>query len=120
MTKSASISRKLFLVIALLTTLMCPLLYLSGQFFPQALGFLEPAICPSEMHIDRVTESISDARGNVTASYLVCTDGKEDVDVTGKMLILLFGVAILGVGLLVTWALTGPSKSQEPPQIIFE
>ena len=69
------------------------------------------------MHLDKLTESISDARGNTTAIYLICTDGHEQVDVTGRMLIILFGVAIIGVGLLVTWALISPSKKLDAPKI---
>jgi len=51
---------------------------------------------------------------------MICTDGNEKVDVTGKMLIILFGVAILGVVLLVTWALTGPSKEPDVPDFKSE
>jgi len=120
MKKPVPVLRKILLIVALLTTLMCPLLFVGGQFFPSSLGFLEPIICPSGMHLDRVTESISDPRGNATSSNIICTDGQEDVDVTGKMLIILFGVAILGVGLLVTWVLTGPSKEPERPKITIE
>jgi len=120
MSKSGTVLRKIFLIIALLTTLMCPLLFIGGQFFPSSLGFLEPVVCPSGMHIDQVTESISDPRGNATSSNIVCTDGQEEVDVTGKMLIILFGVGILSVGLLITWALTGPSKEPEMPKMTME
>ena len=72
------------------------------------------------MHLDQSTESISDARGNATAIYLECTDGHKRVDVTGKMLIILFGVGIVGVGLLVTWALINPNKEPDVPKITME
>jgi hypothetical protein len=77
-------------------------------------------LCPSGMHLDQLTESISDPRGNATASYLICTDGREQVDVTGKMLIIHFGVGIVGVGLLVTWALMDLNKEPDIPKITME
>jgi len=66
------------------------------------------------------TEPGSDPRGNATASYSICTDGNEQVEISGKMLVILFGVAILGVALLVTWALTGPGKEPDLPRIQVE
>ena len=104
MKKQSPILQKLLLIVSLFFILMCPLLFISSNYFPSSIGFLEPTLCPSGMHFSQLTESISDPRGNATASYLVCTDGREQVDVTGKMLIILFGVGIVGVGLLVTWA----------------
>lgn len=117
MKTSNPLSQRLLLYVALLVILMCPLLYIAGEFFPRSLGFLEPIICPAEMHFDLVRESVSDERGNATASYLICTDGQEQVDVTGKMVAILFGLGILGAGLLVTWALTGPTKKPERPEL---
>ena len=117
MKKRTSVFRNLLLVIALFTILMCPLLFVGGVFFPSSLVFLEPILCPSGMHLDQSTESISDLRGNVTAIYSECTDGHERVDVTGKMLIILFSVGIVGVGLLVTWALISPNKESDVPKI---
>ena len=72
------------------------------------------------MYLDQSTEFISDARGNATAVYLECTNEHGRVDVTGKMLIILFGVGILGVGLLVTWALISPSKESDASKITME
>ena len=120
MKKQTPVSRKILLILALFTLLMCPLLFIGGVFFPSSLVFLESILCPSGMHLDQSTESISDARGNATAIYLECTDGRERVDVTGKMLIILFGVGILGVGLLLTWALISPSKESDVPKITME
>ncbi len=115
MAKSTLVLRKILLVFSFLVILMCPLLYVAGEFFPGSLSFLEPVVCPPGMRLVQTTESISDIRGNTTASSMICTDGNEKVDVTGKMLIILFGVAILGVALLVTWALTGPSQEPDVP-----
>lgn len=120
MKKQTPVSRKILLIVALFTILMCPLLFIGGVFFPSSLVFLESILCPSGMHLDHSTESISDARGNATAFYLDCTDGHEQVDVTGKMLIILFGVGIVGVGLLLTWALIGPNKEPDIPKITME
>ena len=105
-----SILQKLLLVFALLNILMCPFVFLAGTFFPRALGFLDPVLCPPGMHLDNETMSQSDVRGNVTAMYTICTDSHQKVDVTGKMLVILFGLPILGVILLVVWALTDSGK----------
>jgi hypothetical protein len=117
MTTRVSLWRKALLAIALLSILLCPILFLAGNFFPSALGFLEPVLCPAGMHLGSKTESLSDPRGNVTDSYGVCTDGREQVDVTDRLLVILFGVAILGVVLLVAWALTGTEKKPEAPKL---
>ena len=120
MKKQSPLFHKIFLILALFNILMCPLLFIGGVFFPSSLGFLEPVLCPSGMHLEQSTESISDARGNATAIYLSCTDGHEHVDATGRTLIILFGVGILGVGLLVIWALISPSKKLDGPKITME
>ena len=85
-----------------------------------SLPTLLPVLCPPGMHLKRTTKSISDPRGNATGSNLVCTDGNEEVDATGKMLGLLFGVAILGAVLLGTWTLTGPSEEADTPELILK
>jgi hypothetical protein len=118
--KQTSLSQKILLILAFLTILICPLLFVGSVFFPSSLVFLEPILCPSDMHLDRSTESISDARGNATAIYLGCTDGHERVDVTEKLLIILFGVGFVGVGLMVTWALISPNKESDVPKITME
>jgi len=120
MKKQFPIFHKILLILALFNILMCPLLFVGGVFFPSSLDFLKPVLCPSGMLLEQLTESISDARGNATAIYLECTDGHERVDVTGKMLIILFGFGIVGVGLLVTWALISPSKESDVPKITME
>jgi hypothetical protein len=120
MKEQSPVFHRILLILALFNILMCPLLFVGGVFFPSSLGFLEPILCPSGMHLDKLTESIADARGNTTGIYLVCTDGDEQVDVSGKMLIILFGVGIVGVGLLVTWALISPSKKPDAPKITME
>jgi hypothetical protein len=56
--KMPGMLRKLLLVVAILTILMCPILFSGAQFFPDTLGFLEPVICPSGMHLERVTETL--------------------------------------------------------------
>ena len=117
MKKQSPVYHKILLILALFNILMCPLLFVGGVFFPSSLDFLEPVLCPPGMHLEQLRESISDARGNTTAIYLSCTDGHDQVDATGRMLVILFGVAILGVGLLITWALISPSKKPDAPKI---
>jgi hypothetical protein len=117
MKEQSPVFHKILLILALFNILMCPVLFAGGVFFPSSLGFLEPVLCPSGMHLEQLTESISDARGNTIAIYLSCTDGHEQVDAAGRMLVILFGVAIIGGGLLVTWALISPSKKPDTPKI---
>jgi hypothetical protein len=107
---SKSILLKILLVFAVLNILVCPVLFGLGAFAPQALRFLEPALCPPGMHLDSETRSQSDLRGNVVAVNTICSDGDQEVDATGKMLVILFGLPILGVILLVVWALSGSKK----------
>ena len=107
------ILRKLLLVISLLNILMCPITFFGMMFFPSKLGFLSPLLCPPGMHLGNETVSESDLRGNVTATYTTCTDGHQKIDVTGKTLGILFGLPILGVILLVIWALADSGKTVE-------
>ena len=95
------------------------LLFIGGLFITSSMGFFEPILCPSGMRLGLLKESISDSGGNGTGSYPVCTDGQELVDITGKMLIILLGVAISGVGLLETWVMISPSKEVDVPEIRF-
>ena len=120
MTKRTPVLRKALLAGAIFMILMCPVLFVAGNFFPASLGFLEPALCPPGMQLGGTTESLSDPRGNVTASFSVCTDGREEVDVTGRMLAILFGVGIVGVVSIVAWALSGPTKEPETAKIKME
>jgi hypothetical protein len=113
MTQRAPVLRKVLLASAIFMILLCPALFVMGRYFPASLGFLEPALCPPGMQLGSTTESLSDPRGNVTASFSVCTDGREEVDATGRLLMILFGVAILGAVLLVAWALSGPAKEPD-------
>jgi hypothetical protein len=120
MTTPVPLWRRALLILAVLNVLLCPLLFVGINFFPGSLGFVEALVCPPGMQLGSETETLTDQRGNVTASYGVCSDGQEQVDVTGRLLALLFGVAILGVALLVTWALTGPAKEPEAPEFKAE
>jgi hypothetical protein len=70
----------------------------------------DPVLCPPGMHLDQTVESATDLRGNITATNAICTDDDQQVDVTGKMLLILFGLPILGVVLLVVWALSDSSE----------
>ena len=111
MTKTGSPLKRLLLVLALISILACPALFVTVTFFPSTLAFLDPVLCPQGMHLDNETRSQSDERGNVTSVYAVCVGDGEQVDVTGRLLAILFALPIVGVVLLVVWALTG----KEPP-----
>lgn len=112
--------RKALLALAVLVILMCPLLFLGVNFAPGSLGVVEALVCPPGMRLGSTTETLNDQRGNVTASFGICTDGREQVDVTSRLLVLLFGVALLGVALLVAWALSGPAGEPKVPELRAE
>ena len=114
---------KMVLLVALLTILMCPLLFIGVRFFPSSMGFLEFILCPSGMHLEQETEMAADPEGEdeeVQVTSLVCTDAHRKVDITTRMLIILFGVGILGVSLLVSWTLISPDKEPDVPDITME
>jgi hypothetical protein len=110
-----SILLKLWLVFALLNMLLCPVLFGLGTFAPEALSFLEPVVCPPEMHLDRVTETQTDMRGSITSLDAACTDGEQKVDATGKMALFVCGLPILGGVLLAAWALADAGKMIKGP-----
>jgi hypothetical protein len=110
--------RKIVLLLAILFLMMCPVLFISVQFFPGVVSFLEPVLCPEGTHLASEIEEQEDLRGNITASYSVCVgENQETVDVTGKMLLILACLPTLGVILLVIWAVISPGKKTDTPTI---
>jgi hypothetical protein len=110
MARSAPVLRKLLPALALLSFLACFLLFVAGMFFPRTLAFLDPVVCPRDMSLDNEVTSQSDVRGNVTGVNLVCVGDQGQVDVSGKMLLILFSLPILGMVLLVAWVLVDSGK----------
>ena len=82
---------------ALFVILLCPILFLAGVFAPQALGFLDPVVCPDGYTLDRRVGSYLNEVGNEgTAVDMVCVNAEGDsVDVTAPMLGILFGIAVV-------------------------
>ena len=110
--------RSCLLVVAGLGLLSCPVLFAAGMFAPRALGFLDPVVCPPGMQLNNASSQQTNDEGNdVTAVNLVCTAaGAQPVDVTGKLLLVLFILPALGVAVLVVRALIpGPSASTAAP-----
>ena len=105
-------SRRLIFYITFIMV-ACPLAFVFGAFTPENLGFLEPVLCPSDMHLDQVTETQTDLRGTVVALDAICTDGRQEVDVTGRLALFVCGLPILVGVLLVLPVFFSPSKKQE-------
>jgi hypothetical protein len=97
----------------ILVIVACPLAMVLGAFTPENLRFLEPALCPPGMHLDRVTESQTDLRGTVVALDATCTDGEQRVDVTGRLALFVCGTPVLIGILLVLPAFFSPGKKKE-------
>jgi hypothetical protein len=111
---------KLLLLFSLLNMLMCPVLFGLVLFAPDKLGFLEPVVCPADMRLERKTSTQStnvygQGQGNVTSISVFCTDGRQKVDVAGKMTLLAVGLPLLGGVLLVVWASVAWGRRTEEP-----
>ncbi len=106
---------KLLLIFALLNMLLCPVLFGLVLFAPDKLSFLEPVVCPTDMRLERETSTQASnmqgqGQGSVTSISVFCTDGRQKVDVAGKMILLAVGLPILGGVLLAAWAYVVLSK----------
>ena len=110
MKQTESPMQKIVFIVAILCILACPALFLAGTFAPRALSFLDPVLCPHGLRLDRATETQHDLRGSVTSVNAVCVGDGKEVDVTGKMLVILLGLPILGVILLVVWIVLIPGR----------
>lgn len=115
--------RTVFLLLTLVawgSFLLCPTLFLTASFAPRLLGFLDSAVCPDGGQIGRLVSSQSDLRGNVTSVNWVCnTAGGEAVDITWKVLLILFTLPAIGIAAL----LLRPIKENPPganvPRIVI-
>jgi hypothetical protein len=107
MSQISGVLRSCLLVVAGLGLLSCPMLFGLGMLAPRALGFLDPVVCPPGMQLNNASSQQTNDEGNeVTAVNLVCTAaGARPVDVTGKILLVLFALPALGVAVLVVRAL---------------
>ncbi|HEY2980234.1 MAG TPA: hypothetical protein VGJ22_03560 [Anaerolineales bacterium] len=96
------------LVVGLLFLLACLLLFLAGMFAPRALSFLDAAVCPDGMHLDKqVSQHVNDEGNLVDSTNTVCVgEGQAPVDITPRMLLILFGLALVGGGFIV-WSVRG-------------
>ena len=96
------------LIVGLIFFFACILLFLAGMFAPRAIGFLDGVMCPEGMQLGKQTQQQVDSEGNnVDATTTVCVGaGQPAVDVTAKMLGLLFALALAG-GIFVFWSVGG-------------
>src|SRR6188474_3348911 len=107
MSQISGLLRSCLLVVAVLGLLSCPLLFGAGMLAPRALGFLDTVVCPPGMQLNNASSQQTNDEGNdVTAVNLVCTaEGAQPVDVTGKILLVLFALPAFGVAVLIVRAL---------------
>jgi hypothetical protein len=103
-----STTNKGLLTVGLVFIFACLLIFLAGMFAPRAIGFLDGLVCPDGMQLGNQTQQRVDQDGNnVDATTTVCVgEGQSAVDVTPKMLALLFGLAIVG-GVFIAWSVGG-------------
>ena len=95
-----------------------PFLFMGGFLNPW-LGFLEPVLCPSGMHLNQISEvSTANDGNNVTLFSTVCTDGIEEVDITWKMILILLSIGIIAVVLFFLWPMK--DAPEEPEKIEFD
>ncbi|MFN2143721.1 MAG: hypothetical protein ACK2T7_00135 [Anaerolineales bacterium] len=101
-------------VIFFLTLLACPFIFIGMTFAPQMLGFLEPAICPDGMHLETRSEEAEDMEGEPITQWTThCTGVGQSVDVTWKVMGIMFGIPALGV-LIFVLAPTSKPKEEKP------
>jgi hypothetical protein len=90
------------LVAAIGCFLMYPVLIILGSFYPAALSFMEPVMCPPGMHLGSKIVRQSTGRGNEISTHSVCRgDDGEVVYVTGRLLLITLAFVVSGVLLLV-------------------
>jgi hypothetical protein len=89
--------RKVSLVIGLVFVAMCVVMFAGGMFMPRALAFLDPVLCPGGGQLGNHSEDVTDSEGTRTSTTLVCLQPNGQVqDATGKSLVILGGLAVLG------------------------
>ena len=111
--KNSRVFQMFIRVFLLLNILVCPLVFIGMMFAPQMIGFLEPVVCPSGMEMETVTEEQEDSEGDMVLFATVnCVDGRDSVDVSWKVLGIMFGFPALGV-LAFFFAPTSSSEKDE-------
>ena len=114
MIKESRVFQKLLVVFLLANVLVCPYTFLGMMFFPQAIGFLEPVLCPHDMQMTNETEVGSDYEGNYLRSHVVCFNEQKKADITWKVMLIMLGFPAFGV--LVFFFAT-PARPLEPEKI---
>lgn len=105
---SGSTTNRGLMSIGLIFIFACVLLFAAGMFAPRTLGFLDGMLCPDGMQLDRRVQQQVDSEGNnVDAVTTVCVgEGRAAADVTPQMLVILFGLALVG-GVFIFWSVGG-------------
>ena len=86
----------------------------NGIFF-QAIGFMEPVVCPDGMQMETVSERQSNRDGIYTLTKVFCVGSHQEADITWKVFLFMFGFPALGVIAF----LIAPSCSAEKEKIIL-
>jgi hypothetical protein len=115
MSLKSRIYQKLLILFLLLTLSACPLVFVGMLFFPQAISFLEPVVCPDDMQMEVVSEQGSDRHGSYVMADVFCIGNKQDIDITWKAALIMLGLPTFGV--IVYLVMPSPSKNQDEVMI---
>lgn len=111
--KNSRLFQSLMRLFLFLNLLVCPFMFIGAMFAPNMISFLEPVVCPDGMEMEIITEQTQDMEGDdVTMATTHCVDGRESMDVTWKVLLIMLGFPALGV-LVFLVAPTSSLKKEE-------
>jgi hypothetical protein len=102
--------QKLVFIFLLLNLSACPILFVGMVFFPQAVHFLEPVVCPADTNMEVVSEQGLDSDGAFIWVKVFCIDDRQELDVTWKLFAFMFGLPALGV---IVFLITPSSKENQ-------
>lgn len=110
MSLKSRIYQKLLILFFLLNLSVCPFVFAGMMFFPKAISFLEPVVCPDDMQMEIVSEQGSDRHGSYVQADLFCVGGKQDIDITWKAALIMLGFPALGT--IIYLIMPSPKKNQ--------
>ena len=116
MSTASNVFQKLVIIFMLINIAVCPFVFLGMMFFPQAIAFLEPVVCPENMSMETEHSKGYDEDGSYTQSNVICVDNQREVDITWKVLLIMFGFPAFGV--IVFFIM--PTSGKEPEEITLD
>jgi hypothetical protein len=115
MSLKSRIYQKLLILFLLLTLSACPLVFVGMLFFPQAISFLEPVLCPDDMQMEVASEQGTDRHGSYVTAEVLCVGEKQDKDITWKAALIMLGLPALGI--IIYLVMPSPQKNQDEVMI---